>query len=76
MERSILDNKTILVTGGTGSFGHCFTEYVLQHYNPKKIIINRVEIVFVLIDELGCLRVGLLYRVKNEVIHIPPEIDL
>ena len=39
MERSILDNKTILVTGGTGSFGHCFTEYVLQHYNPKKIII-------------------------------------
>ena len=39
MERSILDNKTILVTGGTGSFGHCFTEYVLEHYNPKKIII-------------------------------------
>ncbi len=39
MKNSILDNKTILVTGGTGSFGHCFTEYVLQHYNPKKIII-------------------------------------
>ena len=39
MEKSILDNKTILVTGGTGSFGHCFTEYVLEHYNPKKIII-------------------------------------
>ena len=39
MQNSILDNKTILVTGGTGSFGHCFTEYVLQHYNPKKIII-------------------------------------
>nr|WP_022765758.1 UDP-N-acetylglucosamine 4,6-dehydratase (inverting) [Butyrivibrio sp. XPD2006] len=39
MERSMLDNKTILVTGGTGSFGHCFTEYVLEHYNPKKLII-------------------------------------
>ena len=36
---SILDNKTILVTGGTGSFGHCFTKYVLEHYNPKKIIV-------------------------------------
>jgi len=35
----ILDDKTILVTGGTGSFGKCFTKYVLEHYNPKKIII-------------------------------------
>ncbi len=39
MINSIIDNKTILVTGGTGSFGHCFTEYVLKNYNPKKIII-------------------------------------
>ncbi len=39
MSTNIIDNKTILVTGGTGSFGHCFTEYVLEHYNPKKIII-------------------------------------
>ena len=39
MERSIIDDKTILVTGGTGSFGHCFTQYVLEHYNPKKLII-------------------------------------
>lgn len=35
----MLDNKTILITGGTGSFGKCFTKYVLEHYNPKKIII-------------------------------------
>jgi len=35
----LLDNKTILITGGTGSFGRCFTEYVLTHFNPKKIII-------------------------------------
>ena len=39
MENHMLDNKTLLVTGGTGSFGHCFTKYVLEHYNPKKIII-------------------------------------
>lgn len=35
----MLNNKTILVTGGTGSFGHHFVDYVLQHYQPKKIII-------------------------------------
>ena len=39
MNNSILDGKTILVTGGTGSFGHCFTQYVLEHYKPKKLII-------------------------------------
>ncbi len=35
----MLNNKTILVTGGTGSFGHHFVKYVLEHYHPKKIII-------------------------------------
>lgn len=35
----MLNNKTILITGGTGSFGHHFVNYVLQHYQPKKIII-------------------------------------
>ena len=38
-ERKMLNNKTILITGGTGSFGKCFTKYVLKNYNPKKIII-------------------------------------
>ena len=38
-EKTMLDNKTILITGGTGSFGNHFTEYVLKHYKPKKIII-------------------------------------
>lgn len=36
---NVIDGKTILITGGTGSFGKCFTKYVLTHYNPKKIII-------------------------------------
>ncbi|MCI9559129.1 UDP-N-acetylglucosamine 4,6-dehydratase (inverting) [Candidatus Ventrimonas sp. KK005] len=35
----MLNNKTILITGGTGSFGHHFINYVLQRYTPKKIII-------------------------------------
>lgn len=35
----MLNNKTILVTGGTGSFGHQFVNYVLKNYKPKKIII-------------------------------------
>lgn len=35
----LLDDKTILITGGTGSFGRCFAEYVLTRYNPRKIII-------------------------------------
>lgn len=35
----MLNNKSILVTGGTGSFGNAFTQYVLENYDPKKIII-------------------------------------
>lgn len=35
----MLNSKTILITGGTGSFGKAFTKYVLEHYEPKKIII-------------------------------------
>ena len=35
----MLNGKTILITGGTGSFGHAFTEFVLKHYQPEKIII-------------------------------------
>ena len=35
----MLNGKTILVTGGTGPFGNALTQYVLDHYTPKKIII-------------------------------------
>lgn len=35
----MLNHKTVLITGGTGSFGHHFVDYVLEHYHPKKIII-------------------------------------
>ena len=35
----MLNNKTILVTGGTGSFGMKFTEIVLKRFKPEKLII-------------------------------------
>lgn len=34
-----LDNKTILITGGTGSFGRAFVSNVLARYNPKRLIV-------------------------------------
>lgn len=33
------NNKSILITGGTGSFGQRFIHYLIKNYNPKKIII-------------------------------------
>ena len=35
----MLNYKTILLTGGTGSFGQKFVEECLKSYKPKKIII-------------------------------------
>ena len=35
----MLRNKTILITGGTGSFGQKFTEVCIRKHKPKKIII-------------------------------------
>jgi UDP-N-acetylglucosamine 4,6-dehydratase len=35
----MLTNKTILITGGTGSFGNTFVPMTLAKYNPQKIII-------------------------------------
>ena len=32
-------NSAILVTGGTGSFGHAFVRMTLERYNPKRIVI-------------------------------------
>lgn len=35
----MLNDKTILITGGTGSFGKKCTEIVFKRYKPKKLII-------------------------------------
>ena len=33
----MLNNKSILITGGTGSFGKKFTEIALSKFKPKKV---------------------------------------
>ena len=38
MQKSLHDS-TILITGGTGSFGNTFIPMTLEKYNPKKVII-------------------------------------
>ncbi len=35
----MFDNKVILITGGTGSFGKKYTQILLEKYQPEKIII-------------------------------------
>ena len=39
MSKTFLSGKSILVTGGTGSFGRKFAEIILAEYQPKKLII-------------------------------------
>lgn len=34
-----LDGKSLLVTGGTGSFGKKLVRYVLDHHNPRRVIV-------------------------------------
>jgi UDP-N-acetylglucosamine 4,6-dehydratase len=35
----MLENKNILITGGTGSFGNTFVPMTLAKYNPRKLVI-------------------------------------
>ncbi|MDQ6971948.1 MAG: UDP-N-acetylglucosamine 4,6-dehydratase (inverting) [Mariprofundaceae bacterium] len=35
----MLSNKSILITGGTGSFGHVFVSLTLAKYNPRRLVI-------------------------------------
>ncbi len=39
MRDGLLENKNILITGGTGSFGHMFVPMTLAKYNPKRLVI-------------------------------------
>lgn len=39
MDLEILKGKTILITGGTGSFGKNFTKYILENSEAKKVIV-------------------------------------
>ena len=35
----IFNNRTMLVTGGTGSFGSAFCKHMIENYNLKKLIV-------------------------------------
>jgi UDP-N-acetylglucosamine 4,6-dehydratase/5-epimerase len=35
----MLTNSSILITGGTGSFGHTFIPMTLEKYNPKRLVV-------------------------------------
>ena len=37
--RELIDGKNILITGGTGSFGHKLVEILIADFSPKKIVI-------------------------------------
>ena len=39
MNSNVLDNKAILITGGTGSFGKKMVQIILNEYKPKRLII-------------------------------------
>ncbi len=36
---AVFENKSILITGGTGSFGKKYTKTILEKYQPKRLII-------------------------------------
>ncbi len=35
----MFDDKTVLITGGTGSFGHAFVKLLLERYRPRRVIV-------------------------------------
>lgn len=35
----MLENASVLITGGTGSFGHTFVPMTLEKYNPRRLVI-------------------------------------
>lgn len=37
--KDLISDKSILITGGTGSFGKYFIKYILENHNPKKVIV-------------------------------------
>ncbi len=36
---SLLSGASILVTGGTGSFGKAFLREVLEHHDPRRLVV-------------------------------------
>ena len=59
MSKKLFNGKTILVTGGTGSFGHAFTKNILKNYNPKRLVIFSR-------DEFKQFKMSALFKSKRE----------
>ncbi len=53
-----LNGKTILITGGTGSFGHALVDLIIKNYKPKRVIIFSR-------DEFKQYEMGLKYSPKE-----------
>ena len=54
----MFNNKSILITGGTGSFGKKYTEILLAKYNPTRIVIFSR-------DELKQFEMAQIYNAKS-----------
>ena len=54
----MFNSKTILITGGTGSFGKEFIKQILQNSKPRKLIIFSR-------DELNSMNLRKNSQVKN-----------
>lgn len=39
IDRSIIDGKSVLITGGSGSFGKKFISTILERFNPERVIV-------------------------------------
>ncbi len=37
----MFDNKTILITGGTGSFGQKYVQVLIEKFKPKKLLFTQ-----------------------------------
>ena len=44
MNKKKINNKSILITGGTGSFGNAMVEYLSKNFKPKIIVFSRDEL--------------------------------
>ena len=84
MNSKIFNNKTILITGGTGSFGTECTKYILKNFKVKKMIvysrdenkqylmekeINHPKLRFFLGDVRDLERLNMAMREVDYVIH-------
>ena len=65
----MFNDKSILITGGTGSFGKKYTKTLLERYKPKKIIINSISQTF---RRLESINTPIMHTTKNNPVSVTP----